>query len=62
MHRPIEDAGTQFARSMKKVSDDIVIENITVGGGQYGMQRRFSKFDDGWYLIYYAGMNRLAIE
>jgi len=62
MHHPIEDAGTQFSRSMKKVNDDIVIENITVAGGQYGMQRRFSKFDDDWYLIYYAGMNRLALE
>ena len=60
MHHPIEDAGTQFSRSMKKVGDEIVIENITVAKGQYGMQRRFSKMSDEWYLIYYAGMNRLA--
>lgn len=62
LHRPIEDAGTQFARNFNKISDEMVIENITVAQGQYGMQRRFSKSGDDWYLIYYAGMNRLATE
>jgi len=62
MHHPIEDAGTQFARNFKKITDDLVIENISVAQGQYGMQRRFSKSGDDWYLIYYAGMNRLATE
>ena len=60
MHHPIEDAGTQFSRSFKKITDDMVIENIRVAGGQYGMQRRFSKSGDDWYLIYYAAVNRLA--
>ena len=60
MHHPIEDAGTEFSRSFKKISDELVIENIRVAGGQYGMQRRFSKSGDDWYLIYYAGVNRLA--
>jgi len=62
MHHPIEDSRTQFSRNFKKINDEIVIENITVGGGQYGMQRRFSKSGEDWYLIYYAGMNRLAME
>ena len=62
MHHPIEDAGTQFSRSMKKITDEMVIENIKVAGGQYGMQRRWSKSDDDWYLIYYAAVNRLATD
>ena len=61
MHHPFENAEGQFARSLKKISDEMVIENITVAG-QYGMQRRFSKSGDDWYLIYYAGMNKLAEE
>jgi hypothetical protein len=62
LHRPIEESGTDFARSFKKITDEMVIENITVANGQYGMQRRFSKSGDDWYLIYYAGMNRLAVR
>ena len=60
MHHPIEDGGTQFSRSFKKISNEMVIENIRIAGGQYGMQRRFSKSGDDWYLIYYAAVNRLA--
>lgn len=61
MHHPFENAEGEFARSLKKISDEMVIENITVAG-QYGMQRRFSKSGNEWYLIYYAGMNKLAEE
>jgi Domain of unknown function (DUF4348) len=62
MHHPIEDAEIQFSRSFKKISDEMVVENIKVAAGQYGMQRRFSKLGDDWYLIYYAAVNRLAVE
>ncbi len=62
IHRPIEESGTQFSRNFKKISDEMVIENISVANGQYGMQRRFSKSGDDWYLIFYAGMNRLVTE
>ncbi len=62
MHHPFENAQGSFSRSLKKITDEMVIENITVGGGQYGMQRRFSKFGDDWMLIYYVGMNKLAKE
>ncbi len=60
MHHPIEDAGTEFSKSFKKISDEMVIENIRIAAGQYGMQRRYSKSGDDWYLIYYAAVNRLA--
>lgn len=62
MHHPIEDSGMEFSRSMKKFGEEMVIENISVAGGQYGMQRRFSKSGDDWYLIYYAALNQLAEE
>lgn len=62
LHQPFENAEGEFSRSFTKLSDEMVIENIQLAGGGYGMQRRFSKSGDEWFLIYYAGMNQLAQE
>ena len=62
LHRPFNDMDGQFSRQFIPMSDDFVIEQIKGVNDQYGMQRRFSRREDGWYLIYYAGMNQLAVE
>ena len=62
IHRPFDAMGGEFIRELRRISDEMVIEEIQHNSGQYGMQRRFARFNDGWYLIYYAGMNKLAVE
>lgn len=62
MHRPFNAMDGQFERKFVPLGNDLVVEQIKGVQGQYGMQRRFAREADGWYLIYYAGMNRLAVE
>lgn len=58
MHRPI-DGESGFSVNLRPVTDSYVQENIRHESGLYGMERRFAYMDDGWYLIYYAGLNAL---
>ncbi|MEL6638021.1 MAG: hypothetical protein AAFW73_16755 [Bacteroidota bacterium] len=60
LHRPFDDLEGQFERELLVLNADMVVEDIRGVDAQYGMQRRFSRLSDGWYLIYYAGMNKLA--
>lgn len=61
MHRPIDEA-SGFSVNLRAVTDTYVQENIRHESGLYGMERRFAYMDDGWYLIYYAGLNALDNE
>ncbi len=61
-HQPFENVEGQFSRSYEKVSEDLIIENIRMVNAPFGMQRRFSRSNDEWYLIYYVSMNRLREE
>jgi hypothetical protein len=56
IHRPIP-AGSDFTIRFRPLSETIIQENIQHESGAYAMERRFAEFDDGWYLIYYAGLN-----
>ncbi|MGK0364984.1 MAG: hypothetical protein ACI85O_002045 [Saprospiraceae bacterium] len=61
MHRRMtKDTG--FNGRMKLLGEDLIEETLTDGNGQFGMQRRFSKFGEEWYLIYYSGLNHIAQE
>ncbi|MEL6862910.1 MAG: hypothetical protein AAFP19_00765 [Bacteroidota bacterium] len=62
MHRPFDDMDGTFIRELIPFGDDIMLEQIKDNSGQYGMQRRFAYFDDGWQLIYYSAMNKLRME
>jgi len=61
MHHPIESA-SGFSINIKPVTDTYVLEDIRHESGRYGMERRYAYMDDGWYLIYYAGLNPLNVE
>lgn len=61
MHRPI-DQESGFSVNLRPVTDTYVQEDIRHESGLYGMERRFAYMDDGWYLIYYAGLNALNKE
>lgn len=56
IHRPIK-AGNDFTISFRPLSETMIVESIRHESGVYAMERRFAEFDDGWYLIYYAGLN-----
>lgn len=62
IHRPFDAMGGEFIQELQKVDETLVLDKIQHKSGQYGMQRRFAKFEDGWYLIYYIGMNKLLTE
>lgn len=56
LHRPIP-ANSDFSVTFRPLSETIIQENIRHESGVYAMERRYAEFDDGWYLIYYAGLN-----
>ena len=59
MHRPFDFEFSDFVRQLEPIGGSIVVERIIHKTGQMGMIRRFSRLGDEWYLIYYAGMNRI---
>lgn len=59
MHRPI-GTNSGFARRISPLGDDLVEEVFADEKGDFGMKRRFAKFDGEWYLIYYSGMKHIA--
>ncbi len=58
-HRPFDFENTELTQEFIQYSDDMIAEQIVHNSGAYGMLRRFAKFDDEWYLIYYIAANRL---
>ena len=60
LHKPFrEDSG--FERTWTEVGDGLITETIVQPQAQVGMERRFARLEDGWYLIYYAGLNKLRV-
>lgn len=59
LHRPIPPS-SDFSVDLQLITETMVRERIRHASGQYAMERRYAYLDDGWYLIYYAGLN--AIE
>lgn len=57
MHHDFDESNEEFEPVYTMFGDDVVIEHILHINGSMGMERRFSKQDDSWKLIYYAGMN-----
>ena len=62
MHRPFENETGEYSRSFDRLSDGLVVETIRFINAPFGMQRRFVKTGEDWFLIYYAGMNRIKGE
>lgn len=60
LHQPFDPANGEFKRELISFGNDMVIEKITHKNGQFGTVRRFAKLGGEWYLIYYAGLNRIA--
>ena len=58
LHQPIDPA-SGFSVNLRPMTEAYVQEDIRHESGLYGMERRYAYMDDGWYLIYYAGLNSL---
>lgn len=48
----------QYTVSRKVTDSTLVTEFIIDRASGYGIKRRFAKFSDEWYLIYYDAMNQ----
>lgn len=59
MHRPYDDMNGSFKREFISF-EGLVIEKIKDYTGSYGMERRYSKSNNGWNLIYYEPMKELG--
>lgn len=58
-HRPFDLDASNMERRFSRLDAQTIQEVLLHPQERAGMLRRFAKLDDEWYLIYYAGMNRL---
>ena len=59
MHKEFDIEKSGFQVQLNWLSETLVEESLTNKEIGLGMMRRFSKGRDGWFLIYYADMNRI---
>lgn len=59
MQRPFDLNDGKFKREIISFGDDLVVEKIVYQNGKFATIRRFGKLGKEWYLIYYAGLNRI---
>ncbi len=57
IHKPFNSKKGAYSRDFLSLGDVITEEIFTKDG--FGMQRRFMKTDDEWFLIYYSSMNKM---
>jgi len=57
LHQPFNSNKGAYTREFLNLGDVITEEIYTKDG--FGMQRRFMKTDDDWFLIYYSAMNKM---
>ena len=53
------DKDMDYSRHLSFLTPDFARETIYKTDSTYAMERRFAHIDSSWFLIYYAGMNRL---
>ena len=62
MQRGFNLQSSSFEQDLIPISEGLIIEKITHKEGDLGMQRRFARLGEEWYLIYYADLNRLSAK
>jgi hypothetical protein len=61
MHHPLDLTDSDFKREWEVMGNELVIERIRYAAANYGLERRFTKRDDGaWELVYYSDMNEIG--
>jgi len=61
MQRQFDFQVSEYKREIVPLTETLVMERILHNSGQFGMVRRFAIIGGEWHLIYYAGVNRLAM-
>lgn len=59
LQRPLNLQQSNFKRELIPVSKDLIIEKLKQPEYNLQIERRFSRLEDGWHLIYYAGLNNI---
>ncbi|WP_282781826.1 hypothetical protein [Phaeodactylibacter xiamenensis] len=59
LQRHLNLESSNFKRELIPVSKDLIIEKLVQPEYNLQIERRFSRLEDGWYLIYYAGLNNI---
>lgn len=59
VQQPIDLQNSGFEQEFIPVSKNLIIEKIVQREQRLQIERRFSRLEDGWTLIYYAGLNRV---
>ena len=62
LQRPINLQKSNFKRELIPVTKDLIIEKLVQPEYNLQIERRFSRLEDGWHLIYYAGLNNIPKE
>ena len=57
IHMPFDAMGGTYNRDLFNMNG-LIIEHIKSYNGEYGMERRFSKIDNQWMLIYYTSLSK----
>lgn len=57
IHGPMLDDDDEFIQQVTILDEFTIVEIIRYKKTRFGMERRFAKMGDEWYLIYYVGMN-----
>jgi hypothetical protein len=61
-HNPFTDPSHQFDQWFEIINDRVIEHWIQMKNSNMFIHRRFAKLDDGWYLIYYAGLRPVTRE
>lgn len=58
-HKPFMGDEEEYFKEFRVINDNLISEFIVEKQMGYGMERRFSKIGNRWYLIYYMDMNKM---
>ena len=59
IHKPFMGDEEEYLKEFRVINDNLISEFIVEKQMGYGMERRFSKLGNRWYLIYYMDMNKM---
>ena len=59
LHHDFDPQKSGFNRNFIIVTEDLIQENVVHKNHKYALERRFSKSNGKWQLIYYAGLNEV---
>lgn len=58
----LDPSNSQFEQDFLPFGESMIIEKLTHKKWGLAITRRFAKMDDGWYLIYYSGLNKVGSD